>query len=143
MRKKCKDCDNPVATNASIRCFDCKLLLRKETQRINKLKYTYHKKPKARYEVYKRGALSRGYSFELTLEEFSSFWNTECGYCNTMLEGIGLDRKDNTKGYELSNVISCCSTCNFMKGKLTHDEFIDKCAQISKCFTTGQSRLKY
>ena len=28
----------------------------------------------------------------------------------------GLDRKDNTKGYELDNVVGCCGACNIIRG---------------------------
>ena len=131
MRKKCKDCDRPVSTDRSIRCFDCKVKLRKETQKANKIKYKYHKSLKHRYATYKRGALSRGYIFELSEEEFSCFWNSNCTYCGDTIEGIGLDRKENTIGYTLENVVACCTTCNMMKHKLTHSEFINKCKMIA------------
>lgn len=131
MRKKCKDCDKPVATDASIRCFDCKVKLRRETQKLNKLKYQYHKTPKHRYATYKRGAIARGYVFELTEKEFLSLWNKPCEYCSEPIEGIGIDRKDNNVGYLFENVVSCCTTCNMMKHKMTHEQFIKKCKQIA------------
>src|SRR5207244_1875549 len=35
----------------------------------------------------------------------------------------GLDRLDGVKGYVKHNVVSCCSTCNWMKGSMTALEF--------------------
>jgi hypothetical protein len=30
--------------------------------------------------------------------------------------GIGLDRLDDSKGYEVGNVVSCCTECNLARG---------------------------
>lgn len=135
--KTCKDCNKPVESSFAIFCIDCKKAKKKLVAKANKLKYQYHKQPKNRYATYKRGAESRGYVFELSIEEFSNLWNKPCCYCNTDITGIGIDRVDNSKGYTINNTIACCTTCNFMKGKLTHVEFINKCLQITKCFTRG------
>ena len=35
----------------------------------------------------------------------------------------GIDRFDNTIGYELHNCVPCCGFCNFAKGKHTYQEF--------------------
>ena len=43
----------------------------------------------------------------------------------------GLDRIDNKFGHIISNVVTCCSTCNWMKNDLSKDEFI---IHISKIF---------
>ena len=134
--KSCKDCGKPVESTFAIYCIDCKTSKRKATAKANRNKYQYHKQPKYRYAAYKWGAESRGHMFELTIEEFSNLWDKPCFYCNETVSGIGIDRKDNNAGYSTSNTVSCCSTCNFMKGKLTYTEFVNKCLQISKCFTT-------
>jgi hypothetical protein len=139
--KTCKDCDNKVESAYASFCIDCRVRKRKIAAKACKDKHQYHKQPKHRYAVYKRGAKIRGYSFDLTLEEFSSLWNKPCHYCNDPIDGIGLDRKENTIGYTIDNTVSCCADCNWMKNKLPYKDFIDKCIKISKCFTTGQSRL--
>jgi hypothetical protein len=129
----CKDCGKLFGsmTNHRKRCFDCNNIHRKVTAKANKEKYQYHKKPEYRYKTYLRGAKSRGYSFEITLEEFIEFLNKPCKYCNSAIESRGLDRIDNAKGYTIDNINSCCSTCNFMKGKLTEELFINQCKQIA------------
>lgn len=35
-----------------------------------------------------------------------------------------LDRKDNSRGYDIDNVVVCCGRCNYAKGShFTHDEW--------------------
>lgn len=44
----------------------------------------------------------------------------------------GLDRVDNSKGYEEDNVVSCCADCNMMKSTLSQEVFLDKIDKIAK-----------
>jgi 5-methylcytosine-specific restriction endonuclease McrA len=44
--------------------------------------------------------------------------NGDCHYS-------GIDRKDSSKGYILSNVVSCCFTCNKAKGTMSEKEFLE------------------
>jgi hypothetical protein len=37
---------------------------------------------------------------------------------------MGIDRKDNTKGYVLENSLPCCYLCNRAKGDKPYEEFI-------------------
>jgi hypothetical protein len=129
--KVCADCGKQVESNYAKFCIDCKILKRRAVAKACKDKYQYHKQPKFRYKTYRRGAESRGLVFDLTGEEFSLFWNTKCSYCNDPIEGIGLDRKDNSIGYTIDNVVACCTTCNWMKHKMSHDSFINKCKAIA------------
>ena len=46
-----------------------------------------------------------------------------CGLENTSVAGVGLDRLDNSIGYILKNVVSCCTECNRAKSdKFTSEE---------------------
>jgi len=36
----------------------------------------------------------------------------------------GLDRADNSKGYELDNVVPCCGRCNRAKNAYNRDDFL-------------------
>ena len=39
----------------------------------------------------------------------------------------GIDKKEHKDSYEdISNLVTCCKICNFMKQRLTHDEFINQ-----------------
>lgn len=58
---------------------------------------------------------------------------SNCTYCNYLsIDTLnGLDRLDSNKSYELTNVVSCCKLCNFMKGSLDANTFIKRCKHIS------------
>lgn len=89
-----------------------------------------------------RGVIGRykrqGLEFELTEEQFFKLTQKDCHYCGSKPSNIykpqgnnggytynGLDRVDNTKGYVIGNVVSCCQICNSAKSKLTLPEFRD------------------
>ena len=94
---------------------------------------------KARYRLYQlyiRNAKKRNYCFELTYEQFEKLTLTNCKYCNIKPNYIlpnrnktefctynGIDRVDNTQGYTLNNVVSCCKICNFAKEQQTLEQF--------------------
>ena len=42
----------------------------------------------------------------------------------------GIDRKDNFLGYTLSNVVTCCKKCNFLKRDMSYIDFINYIKQI-------------
>lgn len=88
------------------------------------------------FRVYKRGAKNRKYSFNLTFEQFLFIISQNCHYCNASPIGDsflrnGVDRLNNKMGYELKNVVPCCSICNKMKMDLDYKVFL---SQISKCY---------
>ena len=84
-----------------------------------------------KYSEYKGGANKRDMQFDISLDEFSSFWQKPCSYCEDAIDTIGLDRINNDMGYTITNLKSCCSRCNTMKMDKSSNEFI---AQISKIF---------
>lgn len=72
----------------------------------------------SRFGLARSNARRRNLSWELTLSEYSELVRKPCHYCQTpILKGPGasLDRIDNLKGYELSNVLPCCGSCNIMR----------------------------
>lgn len=99
---------------------------------------------------YVQKARGRGLSFLLTLEQFTILIFQDCFYCGSKpsnrynvfiskagkyrngikswmdagwIEVNGVDRVDNNIGYEISNVVTCCKTCNFAKRNLSQSEF--------------------
>jgi len=131
--KKCKKCKKSEDLNCFTKsteskdgyfryCKDCKSRLQTE----------YNQTPKGKFIVYKNNARSRGYDFDLTFEEFKSFWNKDCYYCGDEIEGIGLDRIKNSIGYKVYNIVACCKTCNMMKWILSADSFISHCKKVIK-----------
>jgi len=84
----------------------------------------------------KRGAKRRGIAWELSKEQVREIAVRDCFYCGRKpeqfrrrsdLNGIftynGIDRIDNSKGYVVGNVVSCCKRCNYAKRDMTADEF--------------------
>lgn len=97
------------------------------------------------YECYKKNAIKRNYSFELSKEEFKQIITQPCFYCgkketqekrdkqnNGSFKYTGIDRYDNTKGYIKGNCVPCCKTCNMMKGTMAVIEFKEKLETILK-----------
>jgi len=98
-------------------CKECRNQFYQDNiESIKKREKQYALTPKGKYMQYKHRAKHRSIEFSLTFEEFYSYWEEPCDYCNTPIETIGLDRMDNSKGYTPENVISCCRSCNRKKG---------------------------
>lgn len=96
-----------------------------------------------KFSIYRSSARNRGLEFELSKEDFLNLITGECTYCGKKSETgfdlkslsvhttfLGIDRVDNTKGYTINNVVSCCKLCNRMKMTLTKDEFLEQIARI-------------
>ncbi len=96
----------------------------------------YHKKYaqtlNGKYIGYKKSARIRKFEFNLTKNQFASFWQKPCYYCGNSIETIGLDRVRNNEGYTMSNVVSCCDKCNKMKHILGKDDFLNHCKKVAQ-----------
>lgn len=90
------------------------------------------------YLKYRIRAEERGYSFELTKEEFRILTKQNCYYCGCEPKHLaggknsngkyvynGIDRWDNSKGYMTGNCVSCCGDCNKRKWTSDPEEFIN------------------
>lgn len=93
----------------------------------------------------KGNAKRRNIEYSLTDEQVKELVIKNCFYCGIEPRQIinqrrssepflynGLDRKDNNKGYCIDNVITACKKCNFAKGSMPFDEFMDWIKRISK-----------
>jgi len=87
-------------------------------------------KPHRRYNVYFHGAKQRNIIFNLSFNQFLTFWNKPCSYCNSEIKGVGIDRVDNNIGYEINNCVPCCEICNRMKLKLSLSDFLSHIQKI-------------
>jgi hypothetical protein len=65
-------------------------------------------------------AKSRGLAWTINQAEYENLITRPCYYCEGVFRksvaGIGLDRIDNSAGYEIDNVLPCCTDCNRMRG---------------------------
>lgn len=88
------------------------------------------------YSRYIKQANERGYEFNLSKDEFRLLTKKNCYYCdiepsqecgsinnNGSYTYNGIDRLDNTQGYIIGNVVSCCKNCNRSKDVLDFDQF--------------------
>lgn len=93
-------------------------------------KYIIARKTTRRYSNTKGAAKTRGKLFLLSRSEYENIVNKPCYYCDNKLGksvefASGLDRLDNSVGYTIDNVVSCCTICNRIKGEfLTPEETI-------------------
>lgn len=76
------------------------------------------------YHQYKKAAKKRNIIFNLTQEDCVNFYNTSCSYCGDTVKDLGIDRIDSNIGYTVTNSVSCCSTCNYMKHVLSIKDFM-------------------
>lgn len=53
----------------------------------------------------------------------------------------GADRLDPSKGYELGNVVSCCTTCNYLKGTYTEKDFLTLIHKIANNCSVQKAQL--
>jgi hypothetical protein len=88
---------------------------------------------KWRYQSYMQAAKKRNLSWEIDYDKFLDITQQNCYYCNTEPEMrpshhkrwdfkfpmSGIDRMDSSRGYEVDNVVPCCSYCN--QAKWDHD----------------------
>lgn len=118
------------------RCNQCyEKLLKYESQRSVRER-NYKKEAFTNKHViwnhYVKGSKKRGIDFKLKKDTFNSLILQQCFYCNYFKDGEvnGIDRIDNNIGYIDENVVTCCQSCNIMKGSQHPLEFIDKLLAI-------------
>jgi hypothetical protein len=88
--------------------------------------------PKGKFSIYRRTAKFRNIGFEINYEDFLKFFNKDCYYCGIKIDGVGLDRIDNTKGYTLDNIVPCCNPCNVAKLTYTAEEYVERCIKVAE-----------
>lgn len=92
----------------------------------------------ARNEVfrkYRTQAQERDFLWEITEGEFDRLTSESCHYCGAPPSNVkrlssgeftysGIDRMDNSRGYEEGNVVPCCIECNRLKGRMSYEKFV-------------------
>jgi len=80
------------------------------------------------YNAYKKRAVARKITFEISEEEFNSIVSNECYMCgksNTITHNNGIDRYNNKEGYIINNCKPCCGGCNYIKSYFSYDTVIN------------------
>lgn len=110
------------------------------------------------FSSYQTSARRRKVSFDLSFQDFVRLVGEACRYCGAEPSRVscgtrktaanvahsrfvhnGLDRVNNDAGYQLSNVVPCCRTCNTAKGQLSVEDFQ---AWIARVYETCNRRAK-
>ncbi len=96
--------------------------------------------------TYRTNAETRGLVFALTDSELRALFSSDCHYCGGAPSNVtkkarvggqavfkynGVDRENNTIGYILGNCVACCKTRNWMKQRMSPQEFIDHCRRVA------------
>lgn len=95
------------------------------------------------YQTYKRNAKMRSIKWCLSVDDVRRLFAGNCAYCGIppattiqreRLTGAftynGIDRKDNSAGYEVWNTVSCCKLCNYSKRDSTVSDFVEHANRI-------------
>lgn len=131
------DCGRIVGVDAgnlvfgsSIRCKSCGQRLSEGEAAFNRL-YTY----------YQLGAKKRNITWNLSKDEFRQLTSSNCHYTGRkpaqVSKGLGgdyvyngVDRVDNSRGYELDNCVPCCGKVNEMKMDSKYEDFLAICKEV-------------
>lgn len=142
---RCPKCDNTVTqtrfTLTKVR--QCRTCWKSEVYKGG----NRHAVAKVRHNLVANQARRRGLVMTLTNDELTELWAGNCYYCGVEPRNImkaitkqgveevfiysGLDRLDNTLGYETGNVVPCCKVCNRAKSDMTMAEFLEWVERLS------------
>lgn len=102
------------------------------------------------YKNYQLAAKSRGIPFKISKTLFKKLTSSDCFYCGAKPSSIstqgrhkssrqhaayvynGVDRVVNSRPYERSNVVPCCSLCNYAKRDLSLKNFVEWVGRLKK-----------
>lgn len=100
---------------------------------------------------YQRRAKRSGRSWRLSEKQFYFLTAQNCAYCgrepiakndhgryNGAKPYNGIDRLNNKVGYVFRNCVPCCAPCNYAKGRLSFDSFLDVVKRVYEFQRIGQ-----
>lgn len=101
---------------------------------------------RALIQNYKSSARNRSIAFDLQEHDVEALIFKDCYYCGappkhkrpigqgewkrTGLASNGIDRLDSARGYTQTNVVPCCTVCNYFKVDMSKEEFLDRIKMI-------------
>lgn len=132
---------NNLVSNNTSQCWKCGVKVRAQKARKRRRPDGEVNRDQA-MQAYRRAAKKRGLLFELSLDDFLGLTQQRCHYCGLPPSNryhlkdknggsrngsafiySGIDRVDPSIGYNTSNCVSCCRTCNVAKSDMTQSEF--------------------
>lgn len=94
---------------------------------------------KCSFSQYRNRAICSGLDFLISEIEYNDITKNNCYICgklNSSKNENGIDRVDNSTGYNLENAKACCAECNYMKIDYNWDNMIQKFIQIHNIHKT-------
>lgn len=116
----CKTCVSTYQNLPEVRRYHLEYQRKPKSREYKK---RYYQTPRAKFSTCRQAAIKRHHTFNLSFEDFMTFWQKPCYYCGTAIETIGLDQIIPGAGYSLTNIRACGWTCNRMKFDRTEEEF--------------------
>jgi len=94
------------------------------------------------YNSFKKSGMTRGYNWDITVEDIDALYQEQDGLCaysglpiSWSVEGwdhsASIDRVDNDKGYLVGNIQLVHKKINMMRGSLSDEEFKELCTLIA------------
>ena len=81
---------------------------------------------------YRKNAKRANRIFSLDRRLFEDLVTDNCYYCLALPSPInGIDRVDNSRGYEVDNVVTACSKCNYTKKAMTKQGFEEWACRVA------------
>jgi hypothetical protein len=134
------DCGNEhIASRLTLRSGDTKSCgcLKRET------KYPQPKGERQAFYSYRTTARSRGFPFDLTIEQTVELMTKPCFYCGAKPSNVrrtdegdfvysGIDRINNKLGYTKGNCVPCCIDCNKAKTTRSLRDFVEWGMRLGK-----------
>jgi 5-methylcytosine-specific restriction endonuclease McrA len=110
---------------------------------------------RALYANYRTAAIRRDIPFDLSMDDFRQLTTRQCFYCGARPSNVkrhtrgsygayiysGVDRADNSLGYQPENCRPCCRDCNIAKSDLSEDEFLSWALRVNDIAARSPERL--
>lgn len=115
-------------------CLTCKgERMKKQYSAIKAARTDYYWEKRLR--ALRQGAIRRGLSFNLTIDDLRAVYERQdkrCWYTGEPLVIDSIDRIDVERGYAPDNIIMCEKYVNVFRGDMSRDAFIDLCHKIAR-----------
>jgi len=130
-----RKCHLDEAIRGNWKCKSCSNYDNNYKGRFNLIPYTW-------FSVKQKSGISRGYVWELSIEDIWNLYITQDGVC--ALSGVpitwsakgltataSIDRIDSSEGYILENIQLVHKDINFMKQQYSQEYFIEMCKAVA------------
>lgn len=110
------------------------------------------------FQNYRSSAESKSLKFDLTQKDVEDIIFQSCYYCGSpptkqrvlgqgkwarlSIPANGIDRVDSSLGYTLTNVLPCCTECNYFKVSRSNEDFLGRVKMIYENLELGKPLIK-